>query len=95
MTATREPSYHPETGKNLLEAARHHARDARETKQRLVDIRRVRDLTQDEIAARIGWSPAKTRKFEAYWSNPTQDDIYAYALGVGARITTNVEMETR
>ena len=55
----------------------------------------MRDLTQDEIAARIGWSPAKTRKFEAYWSNPTQDDIYAYALGVGARITTNVEMETR
>src|SRR4051794_10276649 len=52
----------------------------------LVDQRRSHQLTQDQVAERMGVSQPTVAAFERYDANPTLATIRRYALAVGARI---------
>ncbi len=56
----------------------------------LVALRKKHDLTQAEVADRMGVSQPTVAGFERYDANPTLSTIRRYALAVGARITETV-----
>ncbi|WP_349865018.1 helix-turn-helix transcriptional regulator [Leifsonia sp. WHRI 6310E] len=57
----------------------------------LVDQRKSHQLTQGEIAERMGVSQPTVAAFERYDANPTLSTIRRYALAVGAGVEHKVE----
>lgn len=56
----------------------------------LVDLRDKHDLTQAELAERMGVSQPSVAAFERYDANPTVASIVRYAVAVGARLDLTV-----
>ena len=56
----------------------------------LVQLRIKRELTQGEVAERMGVSQPTVAAFEHYDSNPTLSTIRRYALAVEARLNIEV-----
>lgn len=57
-------------------------------------LRRSHDLTQEEVAERMGVTQPAVSQFERYDANPRLDTVRRYAMAVGARITTQVVDDT-
>lgn len=57
----------------------------------LVQARKDRGMTQDDVATAMGISQSAVAQFEHYDSNPTLGTIRRYAMAVGADITYNVK----
>ncbi|MFJ4267729.1 helix-turn-helix transcriptional regulator [Paenarthrobacter nicotinovorans] len=57
----------------------------------LIDLRRAKGLTQDDIAKAIGVTRTAITAFERYDGDPKMSTIVRYAMAVGARISINVE----
>lgn len=58
---------------------------------KLIAWREERDLTQAEVAERMGVSEAEVKEFEHYDSNPTLNLIRRYALSIGVMVHHHVE----
>jgi len=58
---------------------------------RLVEQRKLHELTQAEVAERMGVSQPTVAAFERYDANPTLSTIRRYALAVGASIEHTVK----
>ncbi|MHA3724009.1 helix-turn-helix transcriptional regulator [Leucobacter sp. HY1910] len=69
------------------------AREHRELKAKLVEIRRDARLTQGDIADRMGVSQQAVSKFEHYDSDPRLSTVRRYASAVGALIEHVVEVD--
>lgn len=52
----------------------------------LRDLRKLKKLTQAEVAERMGVSQPTVSEFEHYDANPTLSTIMRYALAVGANL---------
>lgn len=61
----------------------------------LIAMRKRHNLTQDEVAERMGVSQPAVSAFERYDSNPTLSTIRRYALAVHARIEERVVDDCR
>lgn len=59
----------------------------------LVALRRKHDLTQADVAERMGVSQPTVAAFERYDANPKLSTIRRYALAVGASIASKVADE--
>lgn len=59
----------------------------RELLAALVRQRKDHDLSQDEVAKRMGVSQPAVSAFERYDANPTLSTLRRYALAVNARLT--------
>ena len=62
----------------------------RELLQALISMRATHDLTQDQVADRMGVSQSAVSQFERYDANPRLSTLRRYALAVGARIEHTV-----
>lgn len=60
----------------------------------LVEVRKRRGLSQQQVAERLGVSQPMVAKFESYDSNPTLATIRRYAHAVEALVTHTVEADT-
>lgn len=58
--------------------------------RRLVALRQENNLTQSEVAERMGVSQPAVSQFERTDANPTLDTVRRYAMAVGARLETRV-----
>ena len=58
----------------------------------LVQARKDRGMTQDDVAAAMGITQSAVAQFEHYDSNPTLGTIRRYAMAVGADVTFNVNL---
>ncbi|HIY25197.1 MAG TPA: helix-turn-helix domain-containing protein [Candidatus Brachybacterium merdigallinarum] len=56
----------------------------------LIALRREHELTQKQVAERMGVSQPTVAAFEHYDSNPTLATIQRYAMAVGAVLETHV-----
>lgn len=56
----------------------------------LIELRREHNLTQTDVAERMGVSQPTVAAFEHYDSNPTLASIQRYAMAVGAVLDTRV-----
>lgn len=56
----------------------------------LVALRKSNNLSQDEVASRMGVSQPTVAAFERYDSNPTLASVRRYALAIGARLQNSV-----
>ena len=57
----------------------------------LIDLRRAKGLTQEDVANTIGITRTAVTAFERYDGDPKISTIVRYAMAVGARISINVE----
>jgi DNA-binding XRE family transcriptional regulator len=57
----------------------------------LIDLRRAKGLTQEDVANTIGVTRTAVTAFERYDGDPKISTIVRYAMAVGARISINVE----
>lgn len=57
----------------------------------LIDLRRAKGLTQEDVANAIGITRTAVTAFERYDGDPKISTIVRYAMAVGARISINVE----
>ncbi len=62
----------------------------RQLMNRLVEARQQADLSQEEVARRMGTSQSNVSTFERYDSNPTLQTVRRYALAVGVRVHCTV-----
>ena len=70
----------------LDELAEHLVESHNNLLDELVLIRKQNQLTQEEVAERLGISQPAIAAFESEESNPTLSSIRRYALSIGARI---------
>lgn len=66
------------------------AREDREMKASLIQLRRAANLSQQDIADRLGVSQQAINKIERYDSDPKLSTLRRYANAVGALITHEV-----
>lgn len=57
----------------------------------LIELRRAKGLTQEDVANTIGITRTAVTAFERYDGDPKISTIVRYAMAVGARISINVE----
>lgn len=62
--------------------------------KRLIALRKEHELSQSEVARRMGVSQPTVAGFERYDANPTLSTLRRYALAVGARFETHVVDDT-
>ncbi len=57
----------------------------------LIELRKAKGLTQEDVANAIGVTRTAVTAFERYDGDPKISTIVRYAMAVGARISINVE----
>lgn len=67
-------------------------KEQRAFRESLVNVRRMRGLSQARVAEILGQSQSSIAQFERYDSNPTLGSIRRYALAVGASVSMTAEM---
>lgn len=70
----------------LKQHAKELLRSQRALREGLVELRRGQNLSQKDVAERLGISQSAVAQFEGYDANPTLNAIRRYALAVGADI---------
>ncbi len=68
----------------------HIVRDQRAMMRQLIQLRKIHDLSQGQVAQRMGVSQPTVAGLERYDSNPTLSTVLRYAVAVEARIETKV-----
>jgi transcriptional regulator with XRE-family HTH domain len=56
----------------------------------LINMRKTKGLSQEEVGIRMGISQPAVAAFESYEANPTMSTIRRYALAVGAELSIKV-----
>lgn len=74
--------------------ARFLAREDRELKAALIRVRRNSELSQKDVADRLGVTQQSIHKFERYDSDPKASTIRRYANAVGALVEHRVHTDT-
>jgi len=71
---------------DIREHSKKLARQDRHMKESLVSVRQLNNLTQQEVADRMGVSLKKVVKLEKYDSDPKMSALRRYAVAVGAEV---------
>lgn len=74
----------------ILARARSLQRAQRAMMEDLIDLREKHELSQQDVAQRMGVSQSAVAQFERYDSNPTLSSIQRYALAVEAKLELKV-----
>ena len=82
-----------EDAESIERRAAHIRNDQLQMLSSLVQVRKRQDLSQLQVAERMGVTQPMVATLERYDSNPTLSTLLRYAVAVGARINTSVECD--
>ena len=82
-----------EDAESIERRAAHNRHDQLQMLSSLVQVRKRQDLSQLQVAERMGVTQPMVATLERYDSNPTLSTLLRYAVAVGARMNTSVECD--